>query len=911
MKFEGFLQHYGVGHLNGGHSGRYPWGSGDNPEQRSTSFIKYVEEQRAQGLSDKEIAEGMGTQMNSKYSLTDFRREKAIALMINRKAKVDKIREMHANGMSTSEIGRKMGMNESSVRSYLNAESNENSERTRSIANALAESIKVQGMPIDVGKHAELYLGPGITRNRLDNSLTLLKAEGYNVIPFDVPQVNSPGHKTHMMILCPPEMSWHEAKDAVWSGKVAMADSSFHTDDGGKTFYGLESPVSISSDRVFIRYGDQGGKERDGTIEIRPGVPDLSLGKSRYAQVRIAVDGTHYMKGMAMYTDNVPNGYDLIYNTNKKTGTAKEDVFKPLKDDPDNPFGAVIKPNGQSHYIDKDGKEKLSAINKLKEEGDWEAYSRSLSSQFLSKQSPALAKQQLDLAYDIKKAQYDEIMEYNNPNVKKKLLATFADECDGASVTLKASALPRQSSYVILPIDSLKDNEVYAPRYNQGETLVLVRHPHEGIYQIPELKVNNRNPEARKVIGGASSDAIGINIKVAQQLSGADFDGDTVIAIPNNDHKIRVQSVIKELQNFDPSEAYPKYEGMKIMSEPDKQRQMGIISNLITDMTIQGPPEEHLVRATKHAMTVIDAVKHELDYKRSYEENGIAELKRIYQTDSRTGKSGGASTIISKASSDLRIPEERQIGYDADTGEKVFVPTYRTYTDRKTGKKVEALVKTTKMQSVKDAYELTSNYPGTTTMIESVYADYANKLKALAADARKTVAVTKGRDYSPVSASTYRDEVTSLKSKLALAQANAPRERLAQVYANAVYRAKIIENPNLTKEEKKKIKNQALATGRVRYKAGKQQIDITDKEWNAIQSGALSSTLVDSILDNADLEKVKQLALPKFKSATDGISYAKRSRMMQMLKNGYTLSDVARQFDISAATVSKIKSEMG
>lgn len=29
-----FLQHYGVGHEDGGHSGRYPWGSGKKPKQR-------------------------------------------------------------------------------------------------------------------------------------------------------------------------------------------------------------------------------------------------------------------------------------------------------------------------------------------------------------------------------------------------------------------------------------------------------------------------------------------------------------------------------------------------------------------------------------------------------------------------------------------------------------------------------------------------------------------------------------------------------------------------------------------------------------------------------------------------------------------------------------------------------------
>jgi len=905
-----FLQHYGVGHLDGGHSGRYPWGSGDNPEQRATSFMKVIEDQRAEGLTDKEIATGMG------MTLTDFRKHKMIAIMINRKARVNMVAKLKSQGLSNTEIAKKMGINESSVRSYLNTKIDANSEQTRNIANALAESVKIQNMPIDIGKGAELYLGSGITRNRFDTSLKLLQAQGYQIIPFDVPQVNSPGHKTHMMVLCPPDMTWNEAQQSVYSGKVAMADSSFHTDDGGKTFFGLEYPASISSDRVYIRYGDNGGKERDGMIELRPGVKDLSLGNSKYAQVRIAVDGSYFMKGMAVLNDNIPEGYDVVYNTNKETGTPKEKVFKPMKNDPDNPFGAVIKPNGQSHYIGNDGKDHLSAINKLKEEGDWESYSRNLSAQFLSKQSITLAKKQLDMDYDIRKAQFDEIMEYNNPNVKKKLLQAFADECEGASVSLKAAALPRQSSYVILPVDSLKENEVYAPRFNNGENVVLIRYPHGGIFEIPELRVNNNNKEAKKIIGGDSSDAIGINIKTAQKLSGADFDGDTVIVIPNNDKKIRSSGsvdnhpAVKELRNFDPSADYPGYEGMKVMTDEDKQRQMGIVSNLITDMTIKGAPLEDIVRATKHSMVVIDARKHELDYKRSYQENGIAELKQKWQTDPNTGHSGGASTLISKASSDIRVPEERQLGYDPDTGEKVFIPTYRTYKDKKTGKIVEALTKTTKMQQVKDAYELASNYPGTTTSIESVYADYANSLKALASESRKAMILTKTRDYSPSAAITYRDEVASLKQKLDIAQTNAPRERLAQVYANSVYRAKLMENPNLTKEDKKKVKNQALATGRVRYKAHKELIDITEKEWSAIQSGALSNSLIDSILDNSDLDKVKQFAIPKSKKASSKISMPIRNRMMAMLKNGYTIADVANQFDVSATTVSQIKTEM-
>jgi len=33
MSHEEFIQHYGVGHLDGGHSGRWPWGSGEDPYQ--------------------------------------------------------------------------------------------------------------------------------------------------------------------------------------------------------------------------------------------------------------------------------------------------------------------------------------------------------------------------------------------------------------------------------------------------------------------------------------------------------------------------------------------------------------------------------------------------------------------------------------------------------------------------------------------------------------------------------------------------------------------------------------------------------------------------------------------------------------------------------------------------------------
>lgn len=324
---------------------------------------------------------------------------------------------------------------------------------------------------------------------------------------------------------------------------------------------------------------------------MRRGVKDLDLGNSNYAQVRILVDGTHYMKGMAIYNDDLPKGVDVIFNTNKSKGTPmlgdkNNTVLKLIKNDPENPFGSLIKEHGgQSYYIDKDGKEKLSLINKRAEEGDWGSWSDHLSSQFLSKQPLPLIKKQLNMSAADKQAEFDEICALTNPTVKKAMLKSFADDCDAAAVHLKAAALPRQKYQVILPIPSMKDTEVYAPNYKDGEQVALVRYPHGGRFEIPILTVNNRQKDAVKVIGKNPIDAVGINGKVAAQLSGADFDGDTVMVIPTGKNvKIAAEPPLKGLEGFDPKLKYGgKPEGtFKVMN--NTQTEMGKVSNLITDM---------------------------------------------------------------------------------------------------------------------------------------------------------------------------------------------------------------------------------------------------------------------------------------------------------------------------------------
>ena len=133
----------------------------------------------------------------------------------------------------------------------------------------------------------------------------------------------------------------------------------------------------------MIRYADDVGPDgfkgiqKDGVIEIRRGVKDLSLGNSMYSQVRILVGKDKYLKGMAVYADgkDMPDGVDVIFNTNKSSNKSFDEVLKSIKeDDPNNPFGALIKADGQYEYIDSDGKKKLSPINKTREEGDWDEW---------------------------------------------------------------------------------------------------------------------------------------------------------------------------------------------------------------------------------------------------------------------------------------------------------------------------------------------------------------------------------------------------------------------------------------------------------------------------------------------------------------------------------------------------------
>lgn len=914
------LMHYGVKRR----SGRYPWGSGENPYQHSGDFISRVKTLKAKGLSEKEIAKGMGYE-----STTDYRYAYSIAKNERRRLMVDASKSMAEDGYGPSEIGRKLAerfeldkpVSESTVRSYLNKSSEENMNKAQRTAEKLKEELKSKHM-VDVGAGVERELG--VSKQKLNEALALLEAEGYNVVGVGVPQATNSKNRTTVKVLCEPGDSKAQQRELYQDPAKIKSVGDYHSTDGGMKWDKREYPSSINSDRVKVRYAEDGGIEKDGVIELRRGVADLDLGKSHYAQVRIMVDGTHYLKGMAMYSDDMPDGVDIVFNTNKKKGTPKLDVMKPIKDDPDNPFGAYIKAEGQYWYTDpKTGKKKLGAINKLKEEGDWDKSSRNLSSQFLSKQPMELINKQLKLTYADKEAEYDEIMSLTNPTVKKKLLGEFADSCDSAVVHMKAAALPRQETRVILPITKLKENEVYAPYLKDGERVCLVRYPHAGTFEIPELTVNNKGA-AKKILGNAT-DAIGINAKVAERLSGADFDGDTVIVIPVNS-RVRVKTAprLKGLIDFEPKDDYASnvtiengkevYRNAKTgtkfkpMTKDQTQKQMGIVSNLITDMTLQGANEEDLVRAVRHSMVVIDAEKHKLDYKQSEKDNGIAELKVKYQPkyddQGNVVGGGGAHTLLSKRKQTVEVPERRGAAMiDKETGEVSYKESGRSYIDKKTGKRVLATTSTPLLNQTKDLRTISSG-----TSQENAYADYGNKMKALANKARKEYATMPGLKRSPSAAKAYAPEVDALNKKLDVAARNSPRERRAQALANSIIKAKVQDNPELAdksnKKELAKVRKYAIEDARIQVGAsGKNtRIEITDREWEAIQAGAISNTKLNEILRYTDPDAIKQRALPR---TTTQLSTAQTSKIKAMKNSGYTIAQIAEKLGVSSSTVSK------
>ena len=969
-KQDEFLAHYGKKRR----SGRYPWGSGDNPYQHSGDFLSRVDQLKKTGMSETEICKILSGElgpdyMDSPLSSTELRAYKAIAKAQREQLAYDTAKSMRDDGKTYQEIAAAIGKPEATVRYMLNNEQHKiNRSKSQNTADILKKTLSEKDAYLDIGEGVERELG--ISKEKMNEAVVLLESEGYKVYSVGQAQVTNPGQQTIVKALCPPGTEYKDVYPKINNpgkpyydpdkpigvnlNKPIVPVNDYISYDGGESFRkAFEYPSSMDSSRLAIRYAEDGGKERDGLIELRRGCKDLDLGNSNYAQVRIMVDGTHYIKGMAVYADDLPDGVDVRFNTNKTRDKSKMEVLKKINTaDPNNPFGSLIKDaehGGQYYYDDPDGKftdpvtgkkQSLGLINKRADEGDWGEWADKLPAQFLAKQNKKLIQSQLDMAFQDSEDEFNEICSLTIPTVKKKLLTEFASDCDGKAESLAAAALPGQKYQVILPNPEVKDAEIYAPNYADGDTVALVRYPHGGTFEIPILKVNNKITDAEKMITATAADAVVINHKTAERLSGADFDGDTVMVIPCNSSRSSVKITSKEplrgLEGFDPEKEYPPNPKVKPWSKGGamEQKQMGMVSNLITDMTLQNATDEELARAVRHSMVVIDVAKHGYDYKKSETDNGIPELKSKYQGhyDEKGKWRTGASTLISKAGAEYTVDKRkgaaktnspdkpwydpsRPLGaeiystpkvnkkgeswYDASKpeGSVIYVKNRETYIDKK-GKEQVRTQKSTWMAETDDAKTLISR---ANTYQENQYATYANKQKSLANRARMEALATPTIEYSAAANKKYYSEYRRLKSEVDLAKKNAPRERQAQRMAKEYVDAQVQNNPDITNGEIKKMKQRALTEARNKVGAKRRTITITDKEWEAINAGAISDTLLSDVLKYADMDVVRQKAMPK---QTKTVSDAKINKAKNMKAMGYTNEQIARAIGVSTSSVS-------
>lgn len=922
---EGELKHYGILRK----SGRYPWGSGSSELTRSQSFQGMVATLKVQGVSEKEIARAMGlVDKDGNPSITQLRDTITIAKETTVMAETNQAVTLRDKGWSPKAIGEHMGIPASTVTLRLANSEKEKKQSLKSTADMVRGEVERHQI-VDIGKGVNINLG--ISPERFRAAVSILRDEGMETYTL---QQRVPGsrHLTNQLVIVPKGTGF---------GGAAKMGGQVHTmvkwsEDDGKTYLGIHPPMSVSSKRLKIVYKEDGGTDRDGVIFVRPGVADLSMGKNKYAQVRIAIDGTHYLKGMAILTNDVPDGHDLVFHTNKSKGDGPLKAMKPLSDDPDNPFGSQIKRQIVEHDP-KTGKEVLkSAMNLVNEEGDWETWSNSLPSQMLAKQPQPLIRSQLAETVKIKQKKLDEINSISNPILRRKQLEKEADQIDADAVDLRAAALPHQKTQVIIPVPKMSPNEVYAPNFQTGEKVVLIRYPHGGRFEIPEVVVNNNNRAAKKLLGNAP-DAIGIHPKVAEKLSGADFDGDTVVVIPNPKGKIRGSTTLgisahqydKGLNGFDPKTKY----GGFVKSGEDKNGndignfklmrstgvEMGKITNLVTDMSIQGARPDHIIRAVRHSMVVIDAEKHDLDYKRSEVDNGIAQLKKIYQGSEKAP----ASSLLSRATATTEINQRKLRGareggpIDPKTGAKVFVDTGKKI-NKHLGNGVydpnEKVMKTEFAQRLalaSDAHSLVSDRKDP---VEVIYADHANVMKGLANKTRLSASKIPPSKVNPAAKKVYKTEVDDLVSQLRRAQAQAPVDRQANRISNAIIKQKRQEDPTLRldQDRMRKVERQVrdatnLRMGLVVVGPGnrlvkKNQIDLSDRAWDAIQAGAVSSNVFKQILDGNYVpeKRLFELALPKKNTVLTGPVLA---RAKAMLASGMTNADIAAQLGVSASTL--------
>lgn len=967
-----YISHSGKGHDDnppGRGSGRYAWGVGEKPYQHlglpkfTTDFLEdeaKVKEKLGANATRTEVAKAMGMSSGQYDAYRGYAHKE---LWFAKRAAAIELCKTHSQTEVAKILGEK---SESNIRTYLNDEIAYRQGRVRNTAAELRKMVDGGDQYVGIGSGVPALMG--VPQTTFDSSIKALEVEGYKTHVIELKQINNPANTTKHKVLTKGDVT----KRDVYANLDKIKYPGVTSTDKGLNYLGQVKPKSVSSDRIGILYGPDGGTKKDGLIELRRGVPDISMGEQKYAQVRIAVDDKYYLKGMAVYSDKLPKGVDIVFNTNKENTGKKTDAMKKMEIDPktgkvdwENPFKSTIKTGSDlkyssRFYTDKDGKKQQSAINIVNEQDEWSKWATNdtLPTQFLAKQPPALIQSQLKQVSDSQKARLKDIMSISNNTIKGIMLNNFAESCDKQSVHLKAAGLPRQTASVILPGPNVKEGEVFAPNYKNGEKIALVRYPHGGKFEIPILTVNNNNPMAKKMIGADSTTAIGIHHTTAEQLSGADFDGDTVTCMPLNSRiNIKSQPAVKSLIDFEPKVAYKGFEGMKVISKKDSGTEMGKITNLITDMTMIGAPVSDVVDAVKFSMVAIDAHKHKLNIKQAEKDFHIKELKKKY----RGSANAGASTLLSRSTSptyildrvEKRVSEMTPAEYKQwKEGYKIYKNTNKLsrgrdglYTPRVqevdalslpntnyTIAKVNKLTKDeynrylkgdktvlinknsqseeAKRANMKSAFDLTSGgskkNPG--YLPEALYAKHSDELKEMARLARKEARNLPSDVVDLHAKKQYKDEVESIKNKLKTKEINSIKEKQATIDATLAIRENVRTQDYPDKKEYTKMASRVLAASREKYGKEKYKVSITDKELSAIEAHAITKTDIEKLvmsMDDASLERFQNRIVSK--NTKTGLTPGQQALIKSKLKTGmYTQQEIADSFGVSLSTIRNI-----
>ena len=113
------------------------------------------------------------------------------------------------------------------------------------------------------------------------------------------------------------------------------------------------------------------------------------------------------------------------------------------------------------------------------------------------------------------------------------------------------------------------------------------------------------------------------------------------------------------------------------------------------------------------------------------------------------------------------------------------------------------------------------------------------------------------------------------------------------------------DNHKLTPTEKKeldKYKQRQLVKARELVGAKREPINITDREWEAIQAGAITSSKLSQIANYCDSDQLKQRVLPK---TTQTLTPARENKAKAMASSGYTIAEIADSLGVSTSTISR------